>query len=59
MINWIKTHRRHTWELVGGVMIAAGVLMLISYSPYTLIVLGVLILIGVFMSLIPDDPRFK
>lgn len=54
-MNWIKTHQRHSWALLGAAMILAGILAQLPRSPWTLIVIGAMILFVVFVSLMPMD----
>lgn len=54
-MNWLKQHARHCAAILGASMIATGIFLLIPPSPWILIVLGVLILLGTLVSLIPPE----
>jgi uncharacterized membrane protein YccC len=54
-MNWIKTHQRHSWALLGAAMILAGILAQLPRSPWTLVFIGAAILFVVLISLMPSD----
>ena len=57
LMNWIKTHQRHTWALLGAALILAGILAMPPRTPWTLVVIRAAILFVVFVSLMPADRR--
>ncbi len=54
--NWIKTHQRHTWAILGATLIFLGVVLMLPRDPVTLIVAGGLILFIVFISIVDSSP---
>jgi hypothetical protein len=54
-MKWIQNNALKIASYTGGGLIATGALMLIPKSPWTLIVIGVLVLFFVFVSLVDDN----
>lgn len=56
MFNWLKTHPRFVATLIGSAFVGAGIIALVPHSPWTLIVIGCIILIAVLSSFVDDMP---
>ena len=54
-MNWIKTHPRAFIALIGAALVAVGLLLMVPRSPWSLVVIGGLLLFGTMVTMMPAD----